>query len=83
MFGYANDERRGKKIARSVSPDPYAHLVKDVPFNQPVQAPPNLIPLKRAVRSSLPKDLSLARREVLEKERNDVIAKYRQRMGRA
>jgi hypothetical protein len=76
-------KRGGGKKKRSVSPDPWAHLAKDVPFNQPVQAPPNLPPPSRKVKSSLPSSLSGARREILEAERLDVIAKYRERMGRS
>lgn len=74
--------RRGKK-KRSVSPDPYAHLVKEVPFNQPIEAPPDLAPPSRTVKSSLPNTLSGARRDLLESERLDVIARYRQLMGRS
>jgi hypothetical protein len=76
--------RRGKKAKkrRSVSPDPYGHLVKDVPFNQPVLAPPSLSLPKRPTKSSLPNSLSGAQKDLLESERQDIIARYRQRMGR-
>jgi hypothetical protein len=80
--GGADFSRKGNK-RRSVSPDPYGHLAKDVPFNQPVQAPPSLSAPTRTTKSSLPNSLSGARRDILESERLDVIAKYRQRMGRA
>jgi len=75
--------RKGKRKARSVSPDPWARLAKAVPFNQPVQAPPTLTAPTRKLSSSLPNSLSAARKDVLEAERQDVIAKYRQRMGRS
>jgi len=79
--GETDGRRRGKN-KRSVSPDPWAHLKKDVPFNQPVQAPPTLPAPTRKIKSSLPNSLSGARREILEAEREDVIAKYRKLMGR-
>lgn len=78
----AERRRRNDKRKRSVSPDPYAHLAKPVPFNQPVQAPPSLPAPSRAAKSSLPNTLSAARKDVLEAVRQDVITKYRQRMGR-
>jgi hypothetical protein len=81
LYCGADYRRRGKK-KRSVSPDPYGHLVRDVPFNQPVQAPPTLSAPKHSIKSSLPNSLSAARKDILESERQDVIAKYRQRMGR-
>jgi len=74
------NRRKGKKGKRSVSPDPYAHLVKDVPFNQPVQAPPNLTAPNRATKSSLPNTLSAARKALLESQRQDIITQYRRRM---
>ena len=76
--------RRGKNgKRRSVSPDPFGHLAKDVPFNQPVEAPPSLPAPSRTVKSSLPSNLSAARKDLLESERLDVIARYRQRMGKS
>jgi len=73
-------KKRGGK--RSVSPDPYAHLARNVPFNDPVKAPPSLPAPSRTVKSSLPNSLSAARKNILESEREDVIARYRQRMDR-
>lgn len=74
-----NWKKSGK---RDTSPDPWAHLQQSRPkFGDVVDKPPELPKLKRM--SNVPKSAgSLARRELLESERQNVIDEYRRLKAR-
>lgn len=76
------DADNWKSGKRDTSPDPWAHLQKARPkFGEVADRPPELPKLKRL--SNVPKSAgSLARRELLEAERQSVIDEYRRLKAR-
>lgn len=75
----SDEETNTRHKKRDRSPDPWAHLEKKRPkFGEVVDAPPQLTVPKRIL-SSVPKNAgSMARRFMLEQERERVVKQYRE-----